>query len=293
MYAEPTTQRVLLEAKLRVSRMPEYRGGSGSPIVLILVLLAVLIVGGVVIFLLLGGNDASTAPPPPTAAAPAPNIIMQQPTMAPVVMQPQATPIPVAEPVAAEPQQQPAGAAFQKPEVLYGEVLSEGFVDLELLAGRVRTFFTFQVDTSTQNIVLFFALYDPTGQAISRSVVVEDYSQSDLIDNAQLSVYYPDAPPTQLRFDKETGTVESWQFYTTQPHGPGIFSPQMRISLIRQNLPLQNSDGLIAADMQLDPTGVADLSGYRVIQQNPAITETALSEIQAIIDQLESRRPRS
>ena len=271
---------------MRVSRMPEYRGGSGSPIVLILVLLAVLIVGGVVIYLLLGNNVVNPAPPAPTVA-PLPSNVIPQPAPADPLMIPQATPVPPP----ADPQVEPA--TYVPPEVLYGEVLSEGFVDLELLAGRVTSFFTFQVDTSTQNIILFFALYDPTGQSISRTIVVEDYSPSELIGNAQLSVYYPDAPPTVIRFDRESGTVESSQFYTTQPHAPGIFSPQMRIALIKQNLPLANSDGNIAADMQLDPTGVSDLSGYRVTQMDPTTTQTALTEIQGIIDQLESRRPRS
>lgn len=278
---------LLLEAKLRVSRMPEYRGGSGSPVVLILVLLAVLIVGGVVIFLLLGNNSVSPAPvePPPAAPVdPPPRSPINLPVERPVEM-----PI---EPVNPDPAPQDLPPPYQPPEVLYGDTLSEGFVDLELLEGRVRTFFTMQVDTSTQNIVLFFALYDPTGQAISRTIVVENYQQGGLINNAQMSVYYPDAPATVLRFDGEAGIVESSQFYTTQPHGPGLLSSQLRISLIKQNLPLSNADGNIVTDLQLDPTGVANLSGYRVTQNDPTTTETALAEIQQIIDQLESRRPR-
>ena len=271
---------------MRVSRMPEYRGGSGSPIVLILVLLAVLIVGGVVIFLLLGSNSVNPAPVEPTPAPP------QTAPVNPGFVNP--APIPTLAPP--EPPLQPGPTTpepFQAPQVLFGEVLAQGFVDLQLQTGQVRTFYTFQVDTSTQNIILFFALYDPTGQAISRSIMVEDYSQSELIDNAQLTVYYPDAPATVIRFDKEEGTVESSQFYTTQPNVPGLFSSQMRIALIKQNLPLASGDGSIGADMQLDPTGVADLSGYRVTIKDPVTTETGLTEVQEIIDQLESRRPRS
>lgn len=269
---------------MRVSRMPEYRGGSGLPIVLILVLLAVLIVGGVVIFLLLGSNSVSPAPVEPT---PAPQPIVERNPSAVVP-----APAPTVQPIETSSPQE-AMPGFQPPQVLFGEVLAQGFVDLQLQTGQVRTFYTFQVDTSTQNIILFFALYDPTGQAISRSIVVEDYSQSVLIDNAELTVYYPDAPATVIRFDKEEGTVESSQFYTTQPHGPGLFSSQMRIALIKQNLPLANADGNIGADMHLDPTGVADLSGYRVTIKDPVTTETGLTEVQEIIDQLESRRPRS
>lgn len=268
--------------------MPEYRGGSGSPIVLILVLLAVLIVAGVVLYLLLGSNPVSPAPVDP-APVPAP----VQPVVPPPAPIEQA-PATEVQPDRPEPEPQMGPQPFQPPEVLYGEILAEGFVDLQIVGGGiVRTFYTFQVDTSTQNIVLFFALYDPSGMAISRSIVVENYSQSDLINNAQLTVYYPDAPSTVIHFDKESGTIESSQFYTTQPHGPGMLSSQMRIALIKQNLPLVNSDGNIAAAMQLDPTGVADLSGYRVTIQDPATMQSGLDEIQAIIDQLESRRPRS
>ncbi len=270
---------------MRVSRMPEYRGGSGSPVVLILVLLAVLIVGGVVIFLLLGSDSASqdTVMPTPVPQAP----VQQSPAAVPQPQPTLAPPDPAPQEGSAMPE------PFMPPEVRFGEVLAQGFVDLLLQSGQVRTFYTFQVDTSTQNIILFFALYDPSGHAISRSIIVEDYSQSELIDNAELTVYYPDAPATVIRFDQEEGTVESSQFYTTQPHGPGLFSSQMRIALIKQNLPLTSGDGNIGADMQLDPTGVADLSGYRVTIKDPATTETGLTEVQAIIDQLESRRPRS
>lgn len=287
MFRRPAIVPNLLEAKLRVSRAPEYRNGSGSPIILILVLLAVLIVGGVVIYLLLGSNVVNPAPAEPTIAPPVP----VQPLQPAVGIQPQPT---LPPPTPSNPMEGDTGPQpFQAPEVLYGEILAEGFVDLELLAGRVRTYYTFQVDTSTQNIVLFFGLYEPSGHSISRSIVVEDYSQAELIDNAQLTVYYPDAPPTVIAFDRETGSLASSQFYTTQPHGPGLFSPQIRIALIQQNLPLMNADGNIGADMQLDPTGVSNLSGYRVTERDPATVEAALAEIQAIIDQLESRRPRS
>ena len=285
---------------MRVSRMPEYRGGSGSPLILILVLVAVLIVGAVVIYFLIGGtNEASPAPVEPAVApATAPAVIQPPAPVDPVAIQRPAVappaPAPV-DPAPVEPAQMGNGGPqpFQPPEVLYGEVLSEGFVDLQLSVGVVRTYYTFQVDTSTQNIVLFFALYDPTGMAISRSVVVEDYTPAELISNAQLTVYYPDAPSTVIRFSRESGTVEASQFYTTQPHGPGLLSSQMRIALIRQNLPLVNADGDINAAIQLDPTGVADLSGYRILISDQFATETGLSELQQVIDQLESRRPRS
>ncbi len=272
---------------MKVSRAPEYRSGSGSPLLLILVLLAVVVVGGVVVYILLGGmNSNASEPAPPPTPVTLPSAPIQRPIVPVATLPPPpANTDPVPE--------TPMVEAFQPPEVLYGEVLADGFVDLELLTGRVRTFYSFQVDTSTQNIVLFFGLYEPTGHNISRSVVVEDYSQSELIDNAEITVYYPDAPATVIKFDRPTGTAVSSQFYSTQPHLPEILSPQMRIALIKQNLPLQSGDGSVISDMQLDPTGVSHLSGYRVTVQDQVTTDTALAEIQSIIDQLESRRPRS
>ena len=272
---------------MRISRAPEYRNGSGSPIILILVLLAVLIVGGVVLYIFLGSNVVSPAPADPAPAIQSPPLqpagrVQPQPTLAP--------PTPAA-PGAGEPAPQP----YQAPEVIYGELISEGFVDLELLTGRVRVYYTFQVDTSTtsQNIVLFFAVYDPTGLAISRSVAVQGYSQNDLISNAQVTVYYPDAPPTVVSFDRASGILAASQYYTSRPHGPGIFSPQVGIDLIEQDLLLKNDAQTIRAEMQLDPTGFSNLTGYQVTEENPGTVDSALAEIQAIIDQLESRRPRS
>ncbi len=267
--------------------MPEYRGGSGSPMVLILILLAVIVVVGVVIYLLLGNNAVAPAPTPPAAAAPAVQPI--QPAPQPVMAQPTAAP----PPAAPQEQNNTADQLYPKPQVLFGEIITEGFVDLELITGRVHTYYTFQVDTSTQNIILFFAMYDSTGLAISRSVVVEDYSQSQLIDNAQVTIYYPNAPETLVYFDRPSGSWQSSQFYSTIPHGPGMFSPQMRIALVKQNLPLVNEDSNIIATMQLDPIAVASTSGYQVTVNDQVTTDAALAEIQAIIDQLESRRPRS
>ena len=278
---------------MRISRAPEHRGGAGSPILLILVLLIVLVVGGVVIYLLLGNNPAAAPVVPP-----APATAQGNPEPFPTIPQ-RSNPAPQEQPTQAPVSSQETNGGFggdtprfQPPEVIFGEVLAEGFVDLELLNGRVRTWFTFQVDTSTQNIVLFFGFFDQEGKTMSRTVVVEDYSQSEIIDNAEMTVFYPDAPDRVINFDREAGTIISRQFYTTQPFGPSLFSPQTRISMIEQDLVLQNGEGDIQAELQVDLTGVSDREGFALLQNDQVATENALDEIQEIIDQLESRRDR-
>ena len=278
---------------MRVSRAPEHRGGAGSPILLILVLLVVLIVGGVVIYLLLG-NTAAVGPVAPPAQVTNPGNPEPFPTIpqrSNPALQAQPTQAPVSPPDTGI---GPGGDTprYQPPEVIYGEVLAEGFVDLELLSGRVRTWYTFQVDTSTQNIVLLFGFFDQEGKNLSRIVVVEDYSRTEIIDNAQMTVFFPDAPDRVIDFDREAGTVISRQSYTTQPYQPSLFSPQTRISMIQQNLVLQNGEGDIRAELQVDLTGVSDREGFALVQNDPAATDDALNEIQLVIDQLESRRER-
>ena len=282
---------------MRVSRAPEHRGGAGSPIVLILVLLIVLIVGGVVIFLLLGRNPLAAPPvanPPvnaqpiqpaanPQANNPAPPVSFERPTLAPVSPQ--------------EISREPAAAGntpFQPPRVDFGEVVAEGFVDLQLLGGTVRTWYTLHLDSSTKQTTYVFALYDGVSGEMSRTAIVQDYSLVETIKNAQVTIFYPDYPERVITFDKETGTIISQQFYTDQPNEPSMFSREMRIDLIHHNLALNNEDGSIRADLQVDLTGiVSDREGISVLQNDPVAVENALNEVQLIIDQIESRRPKS
>ena len=281
---------------MRISRTPEYRGGSGSPLLLILVLLIVLVVGGVAIYFLLGNNSTQeTAAPvapamevPPTL--PRPSVQNTQNSLTPAVSaQTLPTPMPQSPPDAgAAPQV--SGPLYTPPEVTFGEVLDEGFVDLQLLSGQIRTWYTFQVDTSTNNTVLFFAFYDAGGQNISRTIMVENYIRSEIIKNAQLTVFYPDAPERTIIFDREAGTILSRRFYNAQPFDPSLFSTQMRVALIQQGLALQNNTGQFQAEMQVDLTGTTAQEGIALLETNQTVTHNALNEIQMVIDQLESRR---
>ena len=281
---------------MRISRAPEHRGGVGSPILLILVLLAVVVVGAVVVFLLLGRNSAAVPPVANPAVDTQPvqpiqpvnrrenNLIPPAPVRQPVQ-------IPVASPPETNPEPSVSSNPFEPPQVDFGEVVAEGYVDLELLNDNVRTWYTLHLDSSTRQTTFFFAFFDPASGFTSRTVMVEDYSQAQLIDNAEVTIFYPDYPERVLNFDRETGMIVSRQFYTTQPYTPSIFSRDMRISLIHHGLGLSNSDGDILAELQIDLTGiVSDREGISVAQNDVLGVEKALDELQLIIDQIESRR---
>ncbi len=278
--------------------MPEHRGGTGSPVFLILVLLAVLIIGGVIIYILLG-NDSAAAPAASNSPASAQALQLTQPRTGlegnPVSQLPfrQPTPAPVS-PQDTNPNSSATNSGFLPPEVDYGEVVTEGFVDLVSVAGDIRTWYTLHLDSSTRLATFFFAFYDPASGSISRTVVVRDYSQSELIDNAEVTIFYPDHPERVINFERETGKIISKQYYSAQPYEPSILSREMRISLIYHGLALGNESGNIQAELQVDLTGIiADREGMAVMQIDQAIADNALSEIQEVIDQIESRRSRS
>lgn len=281
---------------MRISRAPEHRGGAGSPILLVLVLLAIVVVGGVVVFLLLGRDSVAT----PSAANPAvetqpvspiqpanlrdnnpvPPAPIRQPAQLPVSAQQETNPEPSA-----------SSNPFEPPRVDFGEVVAEGFVDLELLNDSVRTWYTLHLDSSTRQTTFFFAFFDPATGLTSRTVMVRDYSQAQLIDNAEVTIFYPDYPERVINFDRDDGTIVSRQFYTTQPYAPSIFSRDMRISLIHHGLGLNNASGDIQAEVQIDLTGiVSDREGIAMSQIDPPGVARALDELQLIIDQIESRR---
>ena len=277
---------------MRVSRTPENRGGAGSPVILVVVLVALFVVGGIVVYLLLdgrmGGETTVQTPSGLSSAPQAQGAITQltPPTPVPLPTPPPPAPVEPSAPVDA------TSTEFVPPNVFFGEVVAQGTVDLELLSGRYRAWYTLQVDTSTQGIIMYYGLFDPARGRLSRTVLVEDYSQAELISNALVTVYYEDGPERVLEFDREAGTVLSRQFYSAQPQEPSMFSPQMRIALVHQQLALQNAGGDIRAELQIDHTGVSDREGIAVLQTNPELVNNALSEIQLVIDQIESRRPR-
>lgn len=285
---------------MRVSRAPEYRGGGGggSPVLLLLVLVAILVVGGVVAYLLLGPNapgqtqsqaNAVQQPAPPPAGS-----VNTPPSGAPPQI---STPVPVAAvPVATTaPSNTMAQAGDCEPEpprIAFGEVLAAGFVDLRVNNEDINSWYTLQVDTGTTTTTFFFAFFGPSGCAVSRTALVRNYTPTELIDNVEITVYYPDASERSITFDQASGTIISRQFYNADAFEPALFSAQTRISLSQQNLELVNDDSSIRAQTSLDLTSLSNQEGISIRQDNPPVVQNVLSEVQMVLDQIESRRDR-
>ena len=290
---------------MRISRAPEHRGGGGSsPVLLLLVLIAVLAVGGVVAYLLLtqnqnapGANPAAVNTPLPAQNPPAgANIGVNSPPQpaAPQV----AAPTPALPAIPAAPNNAARAQAQglcepEPPQVSFGEALDAGFVDLRLLNSDVRAWYTLQVDTVTTSTTFFFAFFDPTGCSLSRAAIIRNYTRAQLIDNAEVTVYYPNSLERTINFDKADGTIISKQFYDSDALEPALFTSPIRISLSQQSLALADSLGRLSAEMSIDLTGLSNEESITISQQNPAVVERVLDELQTIVDSIESRRPRS
>ena len=287
-----------LEGKLRVSRAPEHRGGGGSsPVLLMLVLIAILVVGAAVAYLLLGQNSPGqaqepsnpTQPAQSTVAAGSPNVGNAPPV---ATQPPQPTALPAATTAPNEAMAQ-TGCEAEPPRADFGEVVAEGFVDLRLMNADVLSWYSLQLDTGTRTTTFFFALFDAAGCTLSRTALITDYTPTEVIDNAEVTVYYPNALERSVTFDRAAGTLISRQFYNANAHEPGMFSSQTRISLSQQNLVLTDTDGTIRADMSIDLTGLSTQENIAIRQENPPVVENSLNELQLIVDQIESRRPKS
>ena len=128
------------------------------------------------------GNQAVNVGPAPTAEPTATPIPAPTSTRAPsptVAPPPETTqndssgesPQPTPESTA-----QPDSATVPKvlPDAQFGEVLEDDFIRLKFPSGAlVHTWYSFQVDTETQDITLFFAQYNDTLDSIASTVKVE------------------------------------------------------------------------------------------------------------------------
>lgn len=282
---------------MRISRAPEHRGGGGSsPVLLLLVLIAVLAVGGVVAYLLLTQNNQAAPPAavnqPLVTQNPAANVPVS-PGNPPQQIATQAPPTPALPAIPAAPNNAVMAQGFCEPEpprVSFGEALDAGFVDLRLLNADVRAWYTLQVDTVTTSTTFFFAFFDPTGCSLSRAAIIKNYTRAQIIDNAEVTVYYPNSLERTITFDQASGTVISKQFYDSDALEPALFTSPIRISLSQQNLEL--AGGQLSAEMDIDLTGLSNQESITISQENPAVVQNVMNELQEIIDQIESRRPR-
>ncbi len=279
---------------MRVSRAPEKRGSGKKPLVYFSLVGTTLILAAVVVYFI-GGFDAPLAMVTQTdesqpSAGSAPEFINQEATLRPTAIpRPAPTPIPTVAIKLLEAEAEPPPRSV--PQVQFGEELDQGLVQLALPANHlVDTWYTFQVNTSTGDITLFFALYDDSLAHPVGTVKVERYSQGSLLDNAEITLTYPNAPDRLLTFDGPTGTMSLAQEQDWQPFGPSLLSLDLRVALVEQDIMLRDETGNTEALLQLDLTGLSYSEAIEYQRLAPDVVEDVLLEIQILVDQIESKR---
>lgn len=278
---------------MRVSRAPEKRGGANR-IVLYLSLVFAAVVIGILITYFTTGFNANSATGDQTGI---PEVASNDTSVnASVVSQSDPTPVPPAtatpmptvamKMLEAEPQPLPKFV----PDVKFGEVLSEGFVDLNLPGNTTNQgWYTFQVDTATRDITLFFGVYDKSMTTIVRTVKIEGYAQGNDLENAEVTLYYPEGPERVVEFDRDQGTITLTQ-QMRQPYGPSLFSPELRVALVNQRMQLKDETGTIGTELQLDLTGLSDSEVLVFERSDSKIVNDVLTELQDLVKQIEAKR---
>ena len=274
------------------SRMPESRGGGGSNLRLFgLVIIAVLVSAALVIYFTTGFGSNSSQAAPPESLRPSTTVWQGYPGGASLPVQPavQQVPAPVSN-AALTKMRGSNQQSLQAPAVNYGEILSEGFVTLDLPGNEVAdAWYTRQLDTYTRNLTLFFAVYN-SSSTIIRTVEVAPYIDGAPISNARIALFYPNGIERHVGFDGNNGTVTLTQRHG-QPYGPSLFSPDLRVALVNYGLTLGDQNGSVRADIHLDRSGLSDTESLTLVQSNRPLVNQVLAEVQGIVDQINSRRP--
>ena len=276
---------------MKFSRMPESRGAGKLPLIGIFVI-AILVVGAIVSYVAVGfGSDSDqagqlAATEGITKTSFTNNGSGTFPKLPAAALSP--TPAPAANVKLLAPDPGPAPKLI--PEVQFGEVLAEGNVNVDFPGDLdMETWYTFQVDTYSKDITLFFAVYNQTGDTIINTVEVRDYTQGAIINNAEITMFYPDGSERLLKFDSVQGTIGLAQRFS-QPYGPSMFSPELRVALVNYGLELSDGPGSVQASVQLDLSGVSDSESITLIQSSPEVVNEVMLEIQELIDQIENKR---
>ena len=274
---------------MRVSRAPERRGGANRIVLYLSLIFAAVVIGILITYIATGFESPSATGDQTgiTGLAPdnAPGVDQAAPTPVPAAT---ATPMPTValKMLEAEPQPQPRFI----PDVHFGEVLAEGFLDINLPGNNTHQgWYTFQVNTASRDITLFFAVYDQSESTIIRTVKIEGYTKGNGLENAEVTLFYPEGSERVIVFDQGQGTITLTQ-QIRQPYGPSLFSPELRVALVNQRMLLKDETGTISTELQLDLTGLSD-SEVMVFQRSaPDIVEDVLSELQDLVNQIEGRR---
>ena len=306
---------------MRASRAPEARG-INKRVVLISLIIAGIIAAVVVTYFSLGSDsisakseqitepqnlavsspslgDPDLVPGPTPEPDPVPTNV-PPPTATPA---PSPTPVPVTEstqiddsyiepqPVAA-PTLQPESATSLRslPDAQFGEVLEEGLTELRFPGGKlVNTWYSFQVDTETRDITLFFAQYDETLETLQATVKVDKYTRGADLENAEITLYFPDGSSRVLFLDGDAGTVALDQQYNL-PVGPSMFSSGLRRALVYYGMDLQDETGNIQVTLHLDLSGLSLSEGLEFTRLVPGTVDDALLELQVLVEQIEDQR---
>jgi hypothetical protein len=274
---------------MRISRAPERRGGTNKIVLYLALIFAAVVIGILVTYFATGFDSRSATGDqtgiPEVAANSTAGVGQLAPTPIPPAT---ATPVPTVAMKLLEAEPQPLPRFV--PDVQFGEVLSEGFVDINLPGNNAhQSWYTFQVDTATRDITLFFAVYDQSQGTIIRTVKIEGYTQGTDLEIAEVTLYYPQGPERVIVFDGNQGTITLTQ-QIRQPYGPSLFSPKLRVALVNQRMLLKDETGAISTELQLDLSGLSD-SEVLVFQRTaPEIVDDVLSELQDLVRQVEGKR---
>ncbi|MCI0793550.1 MAG: hypothetical protein J4O03_08800 [Chloroflexi bacterium] len=216
---------------------------------------------------------------PPIAQA-----VVREPVTAPEVA-------PISMPIDAPRQDTPAPFPTILPVANFGEVLSEGLVQLLLPTGVVAdTWYTFQVDTKSHEMTLLFALYNEPLDTIISTATVRNYTEGARLDKAEITLRYPNGPARHIWLDRVDGTIIVNQQYTL-PYGPSMFSPELRLALVYSGINLYDESRNKRAELHLDLSGLSDGEALTFQDSAPTAVEDALNEIQELVSQIEDRRP--
>ena len=173
------------------------------------------------------------------------------------------------------------------PRVRFGEVLGEGLLELPMPSGeRVDTWYTFQVDTTSGEIIVYFALFDEEKQSILSTVRVDNYSKGNDLTQAEVTLFYEDGTQRVIGLNGVAGTMALTQQYKV-PYGPSIFSPELRRSMVYYDMELQDTEGDASLELDLDVSGLSRGDKLSFTHSAPAEVATALEELKNMVRYIE------
>jgi hypothetical protein len=266
-------------------RAPEHRYGPNRSLLYATIVIAVIIVVGLVVYITTSLQSSSNADQV-AIVTPAQPILLPTVVAVPPTIAPTRVPQESAQESVAAVKTEPLFA----PDIRIGEILSQGFVDVTLSgAYNTKSWYTFQIDTTTRDITVYFAIYDNSYDNIIRTLQIDKYTEGKDIQNAKLSIFYDEGPARTVQFNRDEGTITMTQQYS-QPFGPSLFSPDLRVALVNQRMQLSDGSGDISAELQLDLTGLSDSELILFRHRTPDVVDRALIEIQELLNQVETKR---